>query len=94
VLLLHWDDPFAEVKAYSSIPNWNMSRSTFSTSLPKDARLERVASRDRTLQWRGCCAGNVAGKFEINVGDNYHRVTYDECMGEMKEIAMTCQKDG
>jgi hypothetical protein len=34
------------------------------------------------------------GKYEISSGDNYHKVTYDECMGEMKEIATTCQKDG
>jgi hypothetical protein len=38
--------------------------------------------------------GDVLGKYEINAGDNYHKVTYDECMGEMKEIATTCQKNG
>jgi hypothetical protein len=46
------------------------------------------------LDSRSADLGDVLGKYEINAGDNYHKVTYDECMGEMKEIATTCQKNG
>jgi hypothetical protein len=34
------------------------------------------------------------GKHEVSSGADYHLATYDECMGEMKEIATTCQKNG
>jgi hypothetical protein len=43
-----------ETRTYSSIPVWNVSRSNFTFSRPKGARLERVAFQNCT------CGGKVA----------------------------------
>lgn len=34
------------------------------------------------------------GNYKINKGDEYHLVSYDECMNSMKEIGSRCQKNG
>jgi len=54
---------------YSSIPGWNMSRSTFVHSYPEGARLERVAFRDRTPQGRSCRRSQLPGIYrELQIG--------------------------